>query len=216
MVVFSGEHIKASLEEAEICFCSDLSSKICNLLLDRIAQSVRHNLTSAAVSNFKVAEMDQAGLSKIRYLGGYVVHVILQKSQNYLSRNMSTDQAKVQRRTTFVMKKVKLLRANLVAPYEKLCTTTKYPETLSCVEERQFTSKGLLHTTDETYEFMIDLEQARVTHLQITKAQTMGDKFLDHVKKDMVEGARFTLRQTFLGLFNGIDGVCSVDEVQVS
>ncbi len=34
MVVFSGEHIKSSLEEAEICFCSDLSSKIFNLLLD--------------------------------------------------------------------------------------------------------------------------------------------------------------------------------------
>ena len=80
LIVLSDANKRGPLEESEVCFCSDISGKIYQDMINQIACCVKKNVEAAAVSNYRVSDMDTVGLSKVRYLGGYVtLHMFLSK-----------------------------------------------------------------------------------------------------------------------------------------
>eukprot|EP00112_Aurelia_sp_Birch-Aquarium-sp1_P021792 Seg5949.2 transcript_id=Seg5949.2/GoldUCD/mRNA.D3Y31 product="hypothetical protein" protein_id=Seg5949.2/GoldUCD/D3Y31 len=201
MVVLSTDEKKSFLEEADICFCSDLATKIYHQILEIVANSVRQNITKAAIEDLKVIELDNAGLSKIRFLGGYVAHRLLDECKRYVNDNVYSEQHHVAKRVSMSMDKVRLLTENIIVPYEKICESTKYPDTLDYIERRQYASRGLLHVSDSFYEYMLKLEQARVNHLKISKYKELGENFLFEIKKQIVADDSFKLKQGFFELF---------------
>ncbi len=201
MVVLSTDEKKSFLEEADICFCSDLATKIYHQILEIVANSVRQNITRAAIEDLKVIELDNTGLSKIRFLGGYVAHRLLDECKRYVNDNVYSEQHHVAKRVSMSVDKVRLLTENIIVPYEKICESTKYPDTLDYIERRQYASRGLLHVSDSFYEYMLKLEQARVNHLKISKYKELGENFLFEIKKQIVADDSFKLKQGFFELF---------------
>ena len=89
------------------------------------------------------------------------------------------------------MKKIKMMKANIVVPYEKLHQKTKYSETLELTESRQY--RMLLHVTDAFFQYMIRIEEARVKYLRISKCHRAGHKFLFEVKREILVDREFRL-----------------------
>ncbi len=56
---------------------------------------------------------------------------------------------------------------------------------------------GLLHVSDRFYDFMLQIEQARVNHLQIVHCKEFGDKFLIPIKENLLRDKEFNLEQNF-------------------
>ena len=201
IIALSNGRDKNSLEEADICFCSDLAIRIYQQILEIVAASVRQKTQNAAIHELRVSDMDNAGLSKIRFLDGCVVHQLLDQSKRYVNDNVYSQKIDVAERVQRSMKKVELLKERLIVPYEKIAETTKYHDTLDYTERRQYVSRGLLHISDEFYEFMLKLEQARVKHLKIAKYKDAGEKFLFQIRHEMTEDQEFNLREEFFKLF---------------
>lgn len=106
LLVLWGENKRGSLEESEISFCSDLALKIYEDILNQISCCVRESMEAATVSNLRVSDMDTVGLSKVRYLGGYVAHVLIKRASGYVSENMHSHCKQVGTRVEHEMKKI--------------------------------------------------------------------------------------------------------------
>lgn len=215
LILLSGQVAKAVLEEADIGFCSDVALKVYYLLLEVIARSVRRNIATEASASLKVAEMDNPGLAKIRYLAGYLIHELLSRAKRYVTKNIYSEGQQVTNNVDGAMKKIKLLKQNIMVSYENISSTTKYRETLAYVERRQYACNGLLHIVDALYEFMLKLEQARVNHLKISHCQTFGEKFLFEVKKTMMDDTEFNLKQSFDEMFENGGNICLPEQRKV-
>ena len=142
-------------------FLSDLAYKVYCNLLEVLASYVRGNIFSLAIDDFQVRSMDATCLSKLRYIAGWVIRVIFEKSRRYVASNMYSESDEVGKRVDTHMLKVRLLKQNIIIPYNLLYKTTGCKPTLEYTEKRQFASCGLLHVVDEYFDFIIDLEQAR-------------------------------------------------------
>ncbi len=197
MIVLSVHEQKAALEEEEMGFCSDLAIKIYNCILAAIANAVRSKIVAEATESFEVKEMDDSGVAKLRYLAGYITQELLKQAKKYAAENLQSEQQEVRNKVGNAMKKIKMLKENIVERYDQLKATTKYSETLTYVEKRQYSCNGLLHVTDKFFEFMLALEQARVNHLKMAHIQAWGDKFLFTVKDKMLHDPDFSLQHNF-------------------
>ncbi len=113
------------------------------------------------------------------------------------------------------MTKIKLLKEYLIVSYESIACTTKYRETLSYVERRQYNCNGLLHVKDTFYEFLTCLEQARINHLKITHCQTFRETFLFDVKEAMLNDTDYNLQQKFEKEFQDTGDICLPDGKKV-
>ena len=57
-------------------------------------------------------------------------------------------------------------------------TKFTYPETLHITEDRQYRERGLLHITDDTYNFFMILEQKRVELLNINRLHKENEEMV--------------------------------------
>ena len=158
--------------------------------------------------------MDSTGMGKLRYVGGYVIHTLLTRAKKYASENMYSTSTEVGKNVEKAMLKIKLLKENVIVPYDKLSQTTQFGDTLQYTEIRQYRKRGLLHVTDEFFEFMLKLEQARVDNLKITKYLEFGDKFLFQVKENIMNDES-KLVDYFENLFDLTSGICSTQNGKV-
>jgi hypothetical protein len=147
----------------------------------------------------QVSEMGADGRGKVRYIGGWAVRKLLEKSKRYIIENNQSETKEVIERVSREMTKVLLLQNNLIVPSQILQETTKQPETLHLTESRQFREHGLLNISDGAYEFFMILEQQRVNQINSARLSQQGPKLvedsIDSVTKDQV------LQDTFLNLF---------------
>ncbi len=147
----------------------------------------------------QVSEMGADGRGKVRYIGGWAVRKLLEKSKRYIIENNRSETKEVIERVSREMKKVLLLQNNLIVPSQILQETTKQPETLHLTESRQFREHGLLNISDGAYEFFMILEQQRVNQINSARLSQQGPKLvedsIDSVTNDQV------LQDTFLNLF---------------
>jgi hypothetical protein len=81
--------------------------------------------------------------------------------------------------------KLMVLENLIVVPYDILCKDTKYPETLNVTEERQYRTHGLIHVSDDFYEFCILLEKERLSYLTTGMFQRYGDDVVEVAKMAM-------------------------------
>lgn len=97
------------------------------------------------------------------------------------------------------MKKVSLLKNNVIVPSELLRETSVSPETLHLTESRQYREHGLLHITDSAYEFFMLMEQQRVDQINTSRLSQLGSKMIDDSLEAITKNN--DLRNSFLSLF---------------
>ena len=136
MVVLAETGGKVALTEEEIGFLSDLANKVYRNLLEVIVSYVRGNISSLAIDDFQVRSMDATGLSKLRYIAGWVIRVIFEKSRRYVASNMYSESDEVGKRVDAHMLKVRLLKQNIIIPYDLFYKTTGCKPTLEYTENR--------------------------------------------------------------------------------
>ena len=71
--------------------------------------------------------MDDMGLSKLRYVGGWLAHSLIKRAKSYAVKNMYTESEVVGKKVLDAVLKMKLVKANIVVPYEQL--SSKQPTT---------------------------------------------------------------------------------------
>ena len=96
---------------------------------------------------------------------------------------------------------MKILKNNVIVPFEILEKTTTRPETLEAIEARQFRERGLPHISDGAYAFFLLLEQQRVdkimNHRRLASLQIeMIDTTIKEISNNM------PLKQEFTKLFD--------------
>ena len=90
---------------------------------------------------------------------------------NMFSTNTVTRQSVVAAHT-----KCELLNEFAIVPHSWLAENTRFPGTLDVTEDRQYRQRGLLHVTDDVFQFAMCLESVRIRTLNIQRLEESGTK----------------------------------------
>ena len=98
--------------------------------------------------------------------------------------------------------KIDLLENNVVITYDVLEKTTDDFGTLNITESRQYRERGLLHITDDAFDFFLTLEKERVNLINLERLHQLKDQVtgIDYSIKSVIENKN--VQNEFLGLFN--------------
>jgi hypothetical protein len=115
----------------------------------------------------------------------------------------------VRRKLKEELEKIELLQENIIVPYETLQNTSSSLESTSITESLQYRERGLLHISDETYEFFLSLEQARVEKINLEKLRSCQTDMVNNALKEVWEDK--DLQEKFYQLFNVAGNSVSLD-----
>ena len=93
-----------------------------------------------------------------------------------------------------------LLENNVIIPYQIIEKTTAYPQSVSVTESRQYRERGLLHITDNAYEFFLILEQERVDLINLHMLSMLKADVVDESIKSVLKNE--TLKSKFISMFD--------------
>ena len=149
---------------------------------------------------FQVREMDANGLGKLRYVGGWAIHKCLVSSRRYLTANKNSLAGNVREKLNRELRKIDLLDSNVIIPHVILQETTSDPDTLNVTESRQHRERGLLHVTDQAFQFFLTLEQERITLLSLERLSLLKDQMVDQSVNNVLGNE--AIQQEFVALFD--------------
>ena len=89
---------------------------------------------------------------------------------------------------------------NVVIPYDVLEKTTDDFGTLNVTESRQYRERGLLHITDDAFDFFLTLEHERINLINLERLHQLKDQVIDCSIKSVIENKN--VQNEFLSLFN--------------
>jgi len=81
--------------------------------------------------------------------------------------------------------KVELIQDELCVQYMSIATSSKYQATLDVTESRQYRERGLIHISDEAFEFFMLLEQNRVEMLNKKRLRNLGSEMIEKTLEEM-------------------------------
>ncbi|CAB3998726.1 ATP-dependent DNA helicase PIF1 [Paramuricea clavata] len=147
----------------------------------------------------KVSDMGPDGRGKIRYLGGWATHKLLEKSRRYVVENRYSTSREVLDKVIKEMKKITLLEDNVVVSSQFMQETSEVPEILQVTESRQYRERGLLNISDSAYEFFLLLEQHRNDHINFNRLAQLGSDLIDDSVASVTRNE--VVQNMFLNLF---------------
>ena len=150
-------------------------------------------------TEFNVREMGVSGLGKLRYVGGWAIHKCLASCQRYLMAHKHSQSSEIREKLNNKLRKIDLLDSNIVIPYVVL-EKTSHAGTLNITEARQHRQRGLLHITDEAFQFFLTLEQERVNLISFENLSSLKDQMIDQSIKSVLE--KKSIQNEFVSLFD--------------
>ena len=186
------------ITDGQRTLCVQLVFQLYEILIVEIEKRIKKE--EAEPIEFNVAEMDGAGLGKVRYVGAWAFRKCLEKCRRYVMSNKNSEAQTTREKVRSEIQMLDLLENNVIVPYQVIEKTTAYPQSVRVTESRQYRERGLLHISDNAYEFFLLLEQKRVDLINL--------HMLSLLKADMVnesiKGVRKneTLKSKFLSLFD--------------
>ena len=124
----------------------------------------------------------------------------LASCKRYLITHKHSQSNDVHKKLNNELRKVDLLDSNIVIPYVVLEKTTSYAGTLNITESRQHRQRGLLHITDEAFQFFLALEQERVNLISFENLSSLKDQMIDQSIKSVLENK--SIQDEFVSLFD--------------
>ena len=153
------------LKPAEISIGFDIVLGVFHNTLHIVGESVRAKSRDDMVSTFSVKQMDDVGKGKVRFVAAWAVSRVLQKAKKYVRDNLYTASSATRSQVNKCLHKIEVIESIVVIPYGILFSETKYPGTLEVTESRQYRTHGLIHVSDQFFEFALELEQKRMNGL---------------------------------------------------
>lgn len=130
-----------------------------------VVQCTAGKVQGAAISepaSFDVKGRPNEGLAKVHHVGAWTIRKGVSDHHKYVRSNKVTTNKSTNSSVFRRLKIASLLQEHLIANYETLKDSTKYPETLTLKEDRQFCNRGLTRIEDHAYEFLLEEEVARM------------------------------------------------------
>ena len=146
-----------------------------------------------------VSDMGPDGRGKIRYLGGWATHKLLEKSRRYVVENKSSTSREVVDKVVKEIKKITLLEDNVIVSSPFIQGNSDVPETLRVTESKQYRERGLINILDSAYNFFMLLEQQRNYHINFNRLAQLGSDLIDNSVASVTKNE--VLQNTFLSLF---------------
>ena len=154
--------------------CSKIYDKVTSVVLQKHTE---HLLSSHDVNYNKKNTMSDSGKGKLRYIFGRCIA----KSRFHNMKHAKTNMYKKKNRESLAKSfiKVKMLDS-LTKNYTELVQDSKYNKTLLETQRKQSLSQGLTNITDETYEFILKVDEKRLSVQQEKVFHLYGADFLSH------------------------------------
>ncbi|KAK3700475.1 hypothetical protein QZH41_004729 [Actinostola sp. cb2023] len=134
---------------------------------------------------FSVWNMTDEGKAKVRYVGGWALRKVMEKSRHHIKDNMQTKVDETMSKVEKSTSKVELIQDELCVQYMSIATSSKYQATLDVTESRQYRERGLIHISDEAFEFFMLLEQNRVEMLNKKRLRNLGSEMIEKTLEEM-------------------------------
>ncbi|KAL9979614.1 hypothetical protein ACROYT_G017297 [Oculina patagonica] len=176
------------LSETQTFIGTDLMLAVYKRVVAAAADQVREKEARDPVE-FDVKSMPVEGLAKVRHVGAWAIRKVLDQKRKYAKEHVySTNQA-----TRGTAKKCfeicELLEDYIIDSRSHLQEISKYPETLSVTEEKQFRSQGLVNVGDNAYEFFLATEALRVKEMNESKLELHKEDTMDQSLKSLQSSA---------------------------
>ena len=171
--IFASEQPTAAQRAVIIQLSNQVFKEFLTHLLSKVQQA--HKRSEVA---FKVDDMSGEGRSKVRYVGGWAIFKIITNYRRYIKANMFSLNPDTLSTVRTKQDSCDMLEENVIIPFAKLEQNSLYPETLQITEGRQYRERGLLHITDNAYQFFMVLEQKRVELLNINRLQQENEEMV--------------------------------------
>ena len=175
-----------------------LTFPLYQLFVTEVERALKHE--DVHTRKFNVKEMGVSGLGKLRYVGGWAIHKCLASCKRYLITHKHSQSNDVRKKLNNELRKIDLLDSNIVIPYVVLEKTTSHAGTLNITESRQHRQRGLLHITDEAFQFFLALEQERVNLISFKNLSSLKDQMIDQSIKSVLENK--SIQDEFVSLFD--------------
>jgi hypothetical protein len=188
----------ADIDDGKRSLGVQLTFHMYQLFVTEVERAMKHEV--AQPPEFNVREMEANGLGKLRYVGGWAIHKSLASSQRYLKANKNSQEYNVCSKLNNELRKVDLLDSNVIIPYVVLEKTTSSPNSLNVTEFRQHRERGLLHITDEAFQFFLTLEQERVNLISLERLSLLKDQVVDRSIESVLGNQ--SIRDQFINLFD--------------
>ena len=141
----------------------------------------------------------QDGRAKLRYVGGWTIKKLIDNTRRYFNENKMSQSGRVRTRINKEIMKLQLLENNIDVSHECAQISSAYPETLDLIEFRQYRGRGLIHISDDAFEFFMLLEQERVNKINTDRLSSLQNSMVDDCITKCVENS--ILQAAFVGLF---------------
>ena len=128
---------------------------------------------------FNVSEMGPDGRAKLRYVGGWAIKKLIDNARRYVNENKMSQSGRVRTRINKEMLKLQLLENNIVVSHECVQISSAFPETLDLIEFRQYRGRGLVHISDDAFEFFMLREQERVNKINTDRLSSLQNSMVD-------------------------------------
>lgn len=112
----------------------------------------------------------------MRHVGGWVVRKEKERCRRYVRQNMFSQSTDTRQSLQIAHAKCQLLEENVIVQYAWLKDNTNTPGTLDVTEDHQYRERGLLHISDEAFNFFKRLEEIRVEQMNTAKMASPDNK----------------------------------------
>lgn len=195
----------SDLSEAHLSIGSTLCLDTFTFFMHHLAMKVSHQDETDQL-NFNVAEMPVEGLAKLRHVGGWAVRKELERCRRYIRENMFSQSTDTRQRVKIAHVKCQLLEENVIVQYAWLKDNTNTPGTLDVTEDRQYRERGLLHISDEAFNFFKRLEEIRLEQMNTVKmASTVIKKEVIVDNTIQIANADPLLSTAWMGAFTDVE-----------
>ena len=164
-----------AISDAQLSLSNEICIKLYEKFVQNVAAAIERVHRKEAV-NLSVYEMPLAGQAKIRHVGGWVVRKELEAARHYVRMNMFSTNTVTRQSVVAAHTKCELLNEFAIVPHSWLAENTRFPGTLDVTEDRQYRQRGLLHVTDDVFQFAMYLESVRIRTLNIQRLEESGTK----------------------------------------
>ena len=190
------------IDDGQRSLAASLLLHLYQVFVGKLVQLTREREESES-ADFNVREMDAEGRGKVRYVGGWAIKKCLDNYRRYVVGNRFSTSVAVRARLNVAMKKINLLENYVISQHDLLETSSRNPETLNAIEVRQYRERGLLHISDNTYEFFLALEQERVDRINMNMLVALKSNLVDAALNEMLNDVN--LEGKFANIFQLTD-----------
>ena len=167
------------LSEIQSTISSQLILEVYKEVVEHVSDRVRNKEMESEVL-IDVREMPSEGLAKIRYIGAWATAKVLHKELKFVRANMSTKSKQTMKSVNQALECCRHIEEYIVANISQLQESSRYLNTISLTENRQYRSRGLLHIEDDVHEFFLELEALRVQNLNENRLRLAKECLIDN------------------------------------